>query len=432
TASKDLSGKTVQVFGGWSSELTGELTGQIIVNKKTGEIRQIETSIDVATLWAEQEMLRRALVERGFFDLEQHPKGVFVTSAIKEGAPEGSKMEGATHTITGNFALNGEEKSISVPAKVDIADGQLTLNSEFAVNRNDFNVEYRNPWPGMSLTDENILPNVVINVSIEAEAAGIGESETPQVAMNGESTGNSDATNDEATGGTNEPAETVDVASLPKTYTDQAPAYQVPFEMVLVPGNPEKGIKPFYMGKTEVTWDEFMPWVIIKDKPAGEHGKLRAMNKRPSPPYGEVDRNFGTDGRPALSMSRLSAELFCKFLSEQTGRSYRLPTEQEWLHAYQLGGGKPDSPVSADDANKIGVYADNAWDDDIGDWATRPVGSMAPNELGIHDMAGNVAEWVTDTGEERVVRGGHFDGPLEEFGVSRLVEDQAVWNMGYP
>ena len=53
--------------------------------------------------------------------------------------------------------------------------------------------------------------------------------------------------------------------------------------------------------------------------------------------------------------------------------------------------------------------------------------------MGLFDVMGNIAEWVTDTGEVRVVRGGHFESPLEELGAAgRMVEDPDKWNPDYP
>ncbi len=110
----------------------------------------------------------------------------------------------------------------------------------------------------------------------------------------------------------------------------------------------------------------------------------------------------------------------------------RLPTMREWKHAYGLGGGSGSEPLTADDANRFAVFVDNSWDDMINDFATKPVGSMAPNTLGIHDLAGNVCEWVTDTDQKRVAKGGHFESKLAELGVGRHEEDPSVWNRDYP
>ncbi|MFO1520728.1 MAG: hypothetical protein U1G05_01545 [Kiritimatiellia bacterium] len=55
----------------------------------------------------------------------------------------------------------------------------------------------------------------------------------------------------------------------PRSFSQTVEVFRVAFDMVLVPGDGTKGIKTLYVGKHEVTWDEFMPWVYV-----GEYGKL--------------------------------------------------------------------------------------------------------------------------------------------------------------
>jgi len=201
---------------------------------------------------------------------------------------------------------------------------------------------------------------------------------------------------------------------------------------VLVKGDAAKGVKPFYFGAREVTWDEFMPWVTCQDvKDPDEHGKLRGKKLRPSMPYTDVTRGFGINGFPALSMSKLSAELYCKWLSVQTGKNYRLPTEAEWAFAYANGRGT-EAPLTAEEAKEACVYEVTSFDDNTGDYATRAAGIRKADKLGLFDLAGNVCEWVTDTGKDRVARGGHFQSKIDELGSGRHVEDMDVWNMNYP
>lgn len=419
---KTIAGKTSIVRGGWSGKFDSQLNGTIYADPELSEVTQIRAEIEVPSLWSEHDDLTNSLLTQGFFKAEEHPTATFISTDIQPADSAETAMEGATHRVTGNFTLNGITKSISFPAKVELLDERLKVDSEFSLERHAFDVRFADGAGFGLLTDENIAERVAITLTIDAPLPG----EAPTLAK----------TDVEPEAPIVEPEQQAAqaLATLPSEFTETIPATQIDFKMVLVPGDESAGITPFYIGRHEVTWDEFMPWVTGQD--LGEDGakiaEQRAMKLRPSAPYGSVDRNFGMYKRPALSMSRLSAELYCKWLSEQTGRHYRLPTEAEWELAYTLGGGDPSVPLTSEQAEAQAVYADNSWSDSIGDWATRQVGQTEPNGLGIYDMAGNVAEWVTGTGEDKVARGGHFDAPREELGVGRYIEDNEVWNRGYP
>ena len=229
------------------------------------------------------------------------------------------------------------------------------------------------------------------------------------------------------------PADTDAASELPPAFQDTIEIFQEDFEMVLVPGDDEAGIEPFYLGKVEVTWNLFAPWVQCKDLPAGAKQIIaRKKELRPSTPYGSIDRDYGFDGKPALGMSRLTAEKYCKWLSEQTGRTYRLPTIEEWEHAFRLGGNDPAAEKPPENLDEIAWHDSTAWSDDMVQPIPQVTGKLAPNDLGIHDMLGNVAEWVTDTGEERVVRGGHFWTLRGELCGSHREVETPQWNENYP
>lgn len=213
------------------------------------------------------------------------------------------------------------------------------------------------------------------------------------------------------------------------------PAESEPFEMVLVPGDVEAGIEPFYIGRTEVTWDMFEQWANRTDIEWEEAEALMDRDLRPSvwPDFAE-SIVMGLGQRPATGMSWRTAEAFCLWLSEQTGRTYRLPTDAEWSHVLALSGGLP-----ADEAallaraalaeNSLAVIDDGWWETEV----TRYVAGGQPDALGLYDLLGNVAEWVQPTDEGRWVRGGHFGLPAVELTADwRAVEDQMVWNETYP
>jgi hypothetical protein len=360
--------------------------------------------------------LTQALLTKGFFQVEKHPKASFISTNIEVDSADGTAAEGSMYRVSGNLSLNGIEKSIEFPAKIEVVESGLKLLSKFSLRREDFDVRFVGSAGFGLLTDENISELVAVDVAIDSTVRAAGDL----------------SNEDESEADQHLPSQPIDFSKLPQTYTETIPSTQIQFEMVLVPGELELGIAPIYVGKHEVTWDEFMPWVDGRDlDDVNSVGELRAMKLRPSSPYGSIDRGFGMDRRPALGMSRLSALEYCRWLSKQTGKNYRLPTETEWERIYVAGGGSLEKPPDSDKANSTAVFADTSWNDDLEDWATKPVGSTEPNGLGVYDMEGNICEWVTDTGEERVARGGHFDSDLKDLGVGRHVEGP-YWNRDYP
>ena len=93
---------------------------------------------------------------------------------------------------------------------------------------------------------------------------------------------------------------------------------------------------------------------------------------------------------PVENISWADATRFIKKLTAMSGRNYRLPTEAEWEYAARSGGKNQRFSGADDKAVTIGWYEINS------NGTTHPVGEKLPNNLGIYDMSGNVAEWVQD------------------------------------
>ncbi|MEO0475303.1 MAG: SUMF1/EgtB/PvdO family nonheme iron enzyme [Planctomycetota bacterium] len=226
-------------------------------------------------------------------------------------------------------------------------------------------------------------------------------------------------------------------SDLPNRITDEvrypgkAP---VTFDLVLVPGDADTGIEPFYMATHEVTWDMFYDWAFGTGLDQADYHEYQKQGLRPSPLY-ETSRQLklGFGKRPALGMTRKTAEMFADWISERTGRRYRIPTDSQWQHALKLGGGVPDDQESL---LRQGVFIDNAeiMSDPPFLERTEEVGSKEPNALGIYDMLGNAAEWVVADDEKRCwVRGGHFMLQAHSFHADwKPVEDISVWSEKYP
>ncbi len=168
--------------------------------------------------------------------------------------------------------------------------------------------------------------------------------------------------------------------------------------------------RPFYMGVFEITNTEFRKF-------------------RPEHISGYVEKkSFDLDLQPVVQVSWNDAAAFCNWLSEREGLppayeegggkfslkkpvtiGYRLPTEAEWEYAARYAGpGKvrrfawgDGLPIAPQSGNLAGTETLGQLESQLSDYhddypVVAPVGKFQPSPLGLHDMAGNVSEWVND------------------------------------
>lgn len=212
------------------------------------------------------------------------------------------------------------------------------------------------------------------------------------------------------------------VAEELKPYTESIPGTAVKFDMLPIPGgtfmmgspvgepgrSDDEGpvhpvtIHPLWMGKTEVTWDEYDIFAfsndIFKKEELGvnlatqpESEKVADAITRPTPPYTDETFGFGRKGQPVINITHHAAMEYCRWLSAKTGKTYRLPTEAEWEYACRAG--SQTAYFFGDDPSKLGDYT---WYQENSQEQPHPVGRKKPNPWGLLDITGNVAEWCLD------------------------------------
>lgn len=166
---------------------------------------------------------------------------------------------------------------------------------------------------------------------------------------------------------------------------------------------------------------------------------------RPTKPYLDMTFGMGKENHPALAMTHYNAIQFCKWLYARTGVFYRLPTEAEWEYASRAGS-TTEYAFGDDPAQLI----DYAWYKVNSEDKTHPVGQKKPNQWGLYDMYGNVAEWtydqykadyyatvkgdnannpvsVPDKLYANVIRGGSYDDQAKELRSAARRPSDPVW-----
>ncbi len=175
-------------------------------------------------------------------------------------------------------------------------------------------------------------------------------------------------------------------------------------------------VDDYYIGKYEITVGEFRKFVKetgYRTEAESQDGCHRAVGdgteKKIRENYWDNTGFPQTDRDPVVCVSWNDVSHYIQWLNDKEGSSYRLLTEAEWEYAARSGGkeyqyswgrGEPAGNI-ADESAAEELSALSIWKGyRDGHSFTAPVGSFRPNDLGIHDMSGNVYEWVTDWQED--------------------------------
>jgi hypothetical protein len=201
-------------------------------------------------------------------------------------------------------------------------------------------------------------------------------------------------------------------------FTESIAGTAVKMDVLKVPGCGD--VKPFFAARLEVPWELFDAFLYHLDQKAGSSTAESDAVTRPTKPYVAVDRGYGHQGWPAISMSSKGAVQFCEWLSKKTGRTYRLPTVAEWECMAKQSG------VAA------ASMTEHAWTAADAKNASHKVGSKKADALGIADLWGNVAEWCTTADGGFCILGGSFKDKAIDPAAMKPIPETEDWNESDP
>lgn len=218
-------------------------------------------------------------------------------------------------------------------------------------------------------------------------------------------------------------------------FTEKIPGTSVDFEMIAIPSSIAMG-KSFFMAKTEVSWNEYKCFLRETESEGRSETNtdIDAISGA-TPPFGDPSQGWGMGKRPAITMTWHAANTYCRWLSQKTGKLYRLPSATEWEYTtgttkneeFFFGGNTSDYTAKNMLMNLF--QKSNSKIDNYVIWEGNSTGKTSlpkevlPNKYGILNLLGNVREFcrdtvTIDTKTEYLIRGGSFKSSVHEL----------VWN----
>ena len=129
-----------------------------LVNNKP-EVSQVTVDIDMKSVFTDADGLTKHLQTGDFFEVEKYPKASFVSSKIVPDTAKGAN----SYTVTGDLEMRGQKKAVTFPAVITVNPNEVSVDTEFAINRKDFGIVYAGK------ADDLIRDDVVIRLNLRSQ-----------------------------------------------------------------------------------------------------------------------------------------------------------------------------------------------------------------------------------------------------------------------
>lgn len=135
-----------------------EFKGVIDLVGDKAEDSRVLFEIEMKSVFTDADGLTKHLQTGDFFEVEKFPKASFVSNKIVADPAKGA----GNFTVTGDLEIRGVKKSVTFPAKITIGAGDVSVESEFSINRKDFGIVYAGK------ADDLIRDDVVLRLNLKA------------------------------------------------------------------------------------------------------------------------------------------------------------------------------------------------------------------------------------------------------------------------